>query len=524
MDIRIKRIVEINKELLQLNKLSIVLDVIMDHAIEITKAQRGFLMLKDEREIFIEVARNFEKRNLDHSDIEISHSIAIAVINSGKLILAHNASTDNRFKMHHSVQRLSLKSILCIPLKDHDVTIGVIYLDNKLSEGLFKEEDIQLLEAFSAQASLAIRNARLLELLESKNEAIQRLNRELEKQLDEQREEMQEVKEELKRKQVELKKRYHYDRLIGKSEKMQEIYEIMDKISSSSLPVLIYGESGTGKELVAKAIHYNSPRNSARFISENCASIPESLLESELFGFKRGSFTGADRDREGLLKLADGGTLFLDEIGDMSLSMQAKLLRVLQENEIRPIGGKEVIKVNFRIIAATNMDLKKMMMDGSFREDLFYRLNVIQVNLPPLRERAEDIPLLVEHFLNKIAMEHNEKNKKIDRRAMRLLLEYDWPGNVRELENVLERAFVMSEAHRITAESLGDGLTKKHRFHDYHEPFKNAERIMIEKVLLATNGDKSKAALEIGWNRQKLYRRMKALGIPLNYGKDCNDR
>lgn len=520
MDIRIKKIIEINKELLQLNKLSVVLDVIVDNAIEITKARRGFLMLKDGGpEIFIEVARNFEKENLDNPDIEISRSITIEVIHSGALILAHNASMDKRFKMNHSVQRLSLKSVLCMPLKDHNVTIGAIYLDNKLSEGLFKEEDIQLLEAFSNQASLAIRNARLLELLESKNEAIQRLNNALEKQLDEQREEMKEVKEELKRKQVELKKRHHYDKLIGKSEKMQEIYGILDKVSSSSLPVLIYGESGTGKELVAKALHYNSPRSSARFVSENCASIPESLLESELFGFKRGSFTGADRDREGLFKLADGGTLFLDEIGDMSLSMQAKFLRVLQENEIRPIGGKDVIKVDFRIVAATNKDLKKMMQEGSFREDLFYRLNVIQINIPPLRDRIEDIPLLVEHSLNKINMEHKEKTKKISRRAMRLLLEYDWPGNVRELENVLERASVLLEGDIITAESLGDGIIKKHRFYDCYEPFKNAERVMIEKVLLATGGDKSKAALEIGWNRQKLYRRMKVLGIPLNYGK-----
>ncbi len=521
MDQRIKNIFEINKELLQLKKLSSVLDIIIDSAIDIAKAQRGFLMLKDGgQDIFIEIARNFEKENLDNPDIEISRSITTKVIHSGKLILVHNACTDKRFKMHHSVQKLSLKSVLCVPLRDDEVTIGAIYLDNKLSEGLFREEDIQLIEAIGSQASLAIKNAKLLELLESKNEAIQILNRELEIQIDEQREEMEEVKEELNRKEVELRKRYRYDKLIGKSTQMQTIYNILDKVSSSTLPVLVYGESGTGKELVAKALHYNSPRCSARFVSENCASIPETLLESELFGFKRGSFTGADRDREGLFKLAHGGTLFLDEIGDMSLSMQAKLLRALQEEEIRPIGAKEAIRVNARIITATNRDLKKMMLEGSFREDLYYRLNVIQINLPPLRERVEDIPLLIEHLLNRITMEHKENIKTIDRRVMRFLLEYDWPGNVRELENVLERALVMSEGDRITMESIGDSITRKHHFHSYYEPFKNAERIMIEKVLIATGGDKSKAALEIGWNRQKLYRRMKALGIPLDLGKN----
>jgi transcriptional regulator with GAF, ATPase, and Fis domain len=521
MDGRIKRIFEINKELLQLKKLSSVLDIIIDSAIEITKAQRGFLMLKDEGpDLFIEIARNFEKENLDNNDIEISRSIIEKVISSGKLILVHNACTDKRFKMHHSVQKLSLKSVLCMPLKNHEVTQGAIYLDNKLSTGLFREEDIQLLETISAQASLAINNAKLLELLESKNEAIHKLNQELEIQIDEQREEMEEVKEELKRKEVELKERYHYDKLIGKSAQMQYIYNILDRVSTSTLPVVIYGESGTGKELVAKALHYNSPCSSARFVSENCASIPETLLESELFGFKRGSFTGADRDREGLFKLADGGTLFLDEIGDMSFSMQAKILRVLQENEIRPIGAKEAIGVNVRIIAATNRDLKKMISEGFFREDLYYRLNVIQINLPPLRERLEDIPLLIEHLLDRITLEQKEKKKTIDRRAMRFLLEYDWPGNVRELENVLERAFVLSEKDRITMESLGDNITRRHRFLSHHELFKNAERIMIEKVLLATGGDKSKAALEIGWNRQKLYRRMKVLGIPLDFGKN----
>ncbi len=520
MEAKIKKIIEINKQLLQHNKLSVLLDFIIDSAIEIANAERGFLMLRgNAKEISIEAARKFEQGTLDNPGIEISRTIAREVINAGNAIITDNASADRRFKMHHSVRRLTLKSILCIPLQEEGKIVGALYLDNRLSEGVFKEDQTRLLEAFGAQATLAIRNAKLMELLEAKNDAIEKLNRELEKRLDEQREEIEEVKEELKRQQVELKNRFTYGRLIGKSPKMQELYTILDKIASSSLPVIIIGESGTGKELVAKTIHYNSQRNSGHFVSENCASIPETLLESELFGFKRGAFTGADRDRDGLFKLADGGTLFLDEIGDMSLSMQAKLLRVIQEGEIRPIGGKELVQVDFRIISATNKDLKKMMEEKLFREDLYYRLNVIQIHLPPLREKLEDIPLLTEHFLKKIAFEHNEKTKSIDRKAMRLILEHSWPGNVRELENVLERASVMSDTDTITAESLGESIARKDSFYSCGEQFINAERAMIERVLLATGGDKSKAALEIGWNRQKLYRRMKVLGIPLNYGK-----
>ncbi|MEW5807289.1 MAG: sigma-54-dependent Fis family transcriptional regulator [Acidobacteriota bacterium] len=523
MDIKVRKIIEINRQLLQRNKLSDLLDFIIDSAMELTGSERGFLMLKgNDGKITIEIARRFEQEDLDQPEIEISRTIAMEVLNSGNPIITDNASMDKRFKMHHSVRRLTLKSILCIPLKEAEKTLGAIYLDNRIREGVFQNEEIQLLEAFGAQATLAIKNASLLELLETKSEAIQLLNRELAKKIDEQREEMEEVKEEIKRQQEELKKRFGYGKIIGKAEKMQNVYRILDKISSSTLPVMIFGESGTGKELVAKTIHYNSSRSGRSFVSENCASIPETLLESELFGYKRGAFTGADRDREGLFKLADGGTLFLDEIGDMSLTMQAKLLRVLQECEIRPIGGKEIVKVDFRIISATNKDLGKMIQNNLFRDDLYYRLNVIPINLPPLRERPEDILLLAEHFLDRIALEHGGRAKTLDSKARRILLDHDWPGNVRELENVLERAFVMSEGDVIAAESLGDSMNRRNILYNCDERFINAERSMIEKVLMATAGDKSKAALDIGWNRQKLYRRMKVLRIPLNYGKDMS--
>src|SRR5713101_7998296 len=228
------------------------------------------------------------------------------------------------------------------------------------------------------------------------------------------------------------------DGIIGSTESMRRVHHLITKAAACTPPVLIQGESGTGKELVARAIHQKSGRQTQRFFSENCSAISESLLESELFGHVRGAFTGADRDRKGILELAHGGTLFLDEIGDMSVRMQSKLLRALQEREVRPVGGKETIRVNVRIISATNRSLSTLIKEGHFREDLFYRVNVIAINLPPLRERREDIPALVDHFLDRIATETGLPRKEFSPGGIELLATYEWPGNIRELENIVQ--------------------------------------------------------------------------------------
>ena len=225
---------------------------------------------------------------------------------------------------------------------------------------------------------------------------------------------------------------------------MYEIFHILDQVTDSDVPVLIQGESGTGKELIARALHFNSKRKDHPFVSENCSAIPETLLESEFFGYEKGAFTGADQDKPGLFEIANGGTLFLDEISEMNLDMQAKLLRVLQEGEIRRVGGKKTIRVDVRLISACNRDLAEEVRKKRFRSDLFYRINVITIELPPLRERKEDIPLLVEHFLQRGAKKIGRK-KRISPRALEYLMEYDWPGNVRELENEIERAMVLAE-------------------------------------------------------------------------------
>jgi transcriptional regulator with GAF, ATPase, and Fis domain len=227
--------------------------------------------------------------------------------------------------------------------------------------------------------------------------------------------------------------------IVGPAGPMRRVHQLIDKAAACSLPVLIQGESGTGKELVARAIYERSTRKERRFFSENCSALSESLLESELFGHVRGAFTGADRDRKGILELADGGSLFLDEIGDMSLRMQSKLLRALQEGELRPVGGKETIRVDVRIISATNHSLLSLIKEGGFREDLFYRINVVTINLPPLRDRKADVPALVEHFLDRIAADTGLPRKHFTPGALELLMGYEWPGNIRELENVVQR-------------------------------------------------------------------------------------
>ncbi|HVY60263.1 MAG TPA: sigma-54 dependent transcriptional regulator, partial [Planctomycetota bacterium] len=257
----------------------------------------------------------------------------------------------------------------------------------------------------------------------------------------------------------EYKLKYNYDLIVTRSPKMLDIFAILDRVTDSTVPVLIQGESGTGKELIARALHYNGPRKTKSFVSQNCAAIPGSLMESEFFGHVRGAFTGAEREKPGLFEIADGGTIFLDEIGDMDLDMQTKLLRVLQGGELRRVGAKEFKKVDVRVVSATNRDLQQAIKQGKFREDLYYRLNVINVVLPPLRERKEDIPLLVHHFLERAQKRANREGplRQISEEAMRLLVRYQWPGNIRELENEVERMNALSQ-DRIVPEHLSQAV------------------------------------------------------------------
>jgi DNA-binding NtrC family response regulator len=313
----------------------------------------------------------------------------------------------------------------------------------------------------------------------------------------------------------ELDKKYSFSEIIGTSESLQSVFRLVEKVAATNTSILIQGESGTGKELIARAIHYHSPRAARPFLAVNCGALPESLLESELFGHTKGAFTGAVADKKGLFRSAENGTVFLDEIGEISQAMQVRLLRALQEHEVTPVGSSAAVKFDARIIAATNRDLEKAVETGVFREDLFYRLNVIEIWLPPLRERREDIPLLVRHFIKKIARAQNAPEKSIASDAMAALVSYNFPGNVRELENAVERAFTLS-GDEIDAASLPPRI-KNSAAHAlpvrdteaFRPTLEEIERRYIFEILNSVNQDKTGAANILGIDLSTLYRKLK---------------
>ncbi|MDH5714881.1 MAG: sigma-54 dependent transcriptional regulator, partial [Candidatus Aminicenantes bacterium] len=312
----------------------------------------------------------------------------------------------------------------------------------------------------------------------------------------------------------ELKRVYHFRDIVGKNYKMQEIFELIRTVADSDASVLILGESGTGKELIARAIHYSSRRAEKPFVSVSCSALPESLLESELFGYEKGAFTGAVRDKPGRFEEANQGTLFLDEVGEMKPETQLHLLRVLQEREIRRLGGTGVIKVDVRIIAATNKDLERAVKEGSFREDLYYRLNVVTIQLPPLREREDDIPLLAERFLMKYNIKNNKNLEGISPKAIALLVQYHWPGNVRELENVIERAVVITKHRVIQIEDLPPHIQSFQESKDIQpRKLKEVEKEHIQHTLEENKWNISKASKVLGIDRSTLYKKIRQYGL-----------
>ena len=522
------RLLEINKKLNSTLQLSVLLRTIIDTAIELTGAERGFLLLAQGDGMSFEVARTSGGDEIPAPERGVSRSIAQTVIGEGRGLLSTDAREDPRFSAAASVHELQLRSVMAIPLRRKGDIAGALYLDSRIGQGIFREEHLRLLTLFGDQAAIALENARLYEEVESARRENERLNRELERTVAEQREEIAGVREQLAEKQSSLELRYRYDNIIGMSRQMQAVYQVLDKVMDSRIPVLITGDSGTGKELIARALHYNGPRKKERFLTVNCAAFTETLLASELFGYKRGAFTGADRDRKGIFELADRGTLVLDEIGDMPMTMQAKLLRVLQEGEVLPVGGKDIVHVDVRVVAVTNRDLRHRIAEGQFREDLFYRLNVANVHLPSLRQRREDIPLLVEHFLEKVATEESRPRKRITGAALRLLTAYDWPGNIRELEHeivklvtfasgeILDEAAVRENSgifqppipRRPVVDSFAEAGTLPG---DDAVSLRESERRQILRALEAAGGNRTQAARILGINRATLFRKLKRL-------------
>ncbi len=390
--------------------------------------QRGCVFLLDpiSGELRIVAAHGLTKENIERGKYRIGEGIVGRVIEKRSPMVIPNIGKEPLFlnKTGSRPEKDGI-SFLCVPIEFKNEVLGVLSVDRIYSREFGVDDDLRVLKIVASLIAQFIKLWEGYEKIEKEKEGLKR----------------------------ELKGKYKIENIIGQSDKMQEVFEAVHRVAPSKTTVLLRGESGTGKELIAKAIHYMSPRSKGPFIKFNCASIPEGLLESELFGHEKGAFTGAISSRKGRFEMADGGTIFLDEIGDLPIALQPKILRVLQEREFERVGSEKTIKVDVRVIAATSRNLEKLVSQGKFREDLYYRLNVIPILLPPLKEREEDIPILIEYFLKKFNKENN-RAVILDKDALQVLLNYDWPGNVRELENTIERLVVMSRSDKIRISDL----------------------------------------------------------------------
>jgi transcriptional regulator with GAF, ATPase, and Fis domain len=421
-----------------------VLERVMDTLISLTRAQRGFLILAKDRGMAFKVRRNIDKQTLQGPFCEVSENVIRMVIKSGEIFKAEDAAEDPRLLNYPSVQALGLRSILAVPFRFHRQTIGAVYLDNRTSSSTFDGVNLDILRSFSAMASQAIHVADLVTRLKARMRQLDQLNRKLKTENRTQSVQIQRQDQVIAQIDRGLQRRYSYENIVGQSPAMQQVFALLDRVVPMASTTLITGETGTGKELIARAIHYQGPRKEKPFIPLNCAALPETLLESELFGHAKGAFTGAVAQKVGLAQVADGGTLFLDEIGEMSAPLQAKVLRMLQEGEVRPVGDNRAANVDVRVIAATHRDLRQLVETGGFRKDLFYRLSVLCIRVPPLRERLEDVPVLVDAISRRLHREKKLPLRPVPPEALEPMMRYAWPGNVRELENVVERILTFS--------------------------------------------------------------------------------
>jgi transcriptional regulator with GAF, ATPase, and Fis domain len=418
--------------------------------------------------------------------IQVSRTIVRQVQEQGVAILGSDVR-GGQLREVESLAAAEVRSLLCVPLTVFHRVIGCIYLDNTSAANRFDEDHLELVAAIAGISAVALDNASRLQWLEQEN---QRLN-------------------------IEIGQEHS---LVGESARMNEIYQFLARVAPSDSTVLIEGESGTGKELVARALHRNSGRSARSFVAINCAAIPEALLESDLFGHERGAFTGAAGQKKGRLEIADGGVVFLDEIGELAPTLQVKLLRVLQEREFERVGGTHPIRVDIRLVAATNRDLSEAVRNGEFRQDLYYRLAVVKMTMPPLRERKEDIPVLARHFVKKYAKRCKVKPRPVSREAMACLMNYDWPGNVRELENAIERALVLGSSDTVLAEDLPESLLEQAPEPEmseakYHSSVKELKKRLILDAVEQTRGNYMEAAKILGVHPNYLHRLIRNLNM-----------
>jgi len=455
------------------------------------------LLNRDTSEVIIEAAYGLSRKQQQRGRYRLGEGVTGKVIETGRPAIVPRVSEEPRFVDRTGARKgLSKKDIsfICVPIRLGKETIGALSADRIFSHKAGLDEDVRLLSIIASMIAQAVRLRRSAE------------------------EERQRLIDENLRLQEELQDRFRPDNIVGNARAMQALYDLIAQVSGSDTTVLIRGESGVGKELVAHAVHYNSPRASRPFVRFNCAALPESILESELFGHERGAFTGAIAQRAGRFELADGGTIFFDEIGDLTASTQIKLLRVLQEREFERVGGVEPIRVDVRVIAATNRDLEQLVSDGTFRPDLYYRLNVFPVHVPPLRDRKTDILLLADHFADKYSKSRHKPAKRISTPAIDMMMRYHWPGNVRELENCIERAVLLSTDGVIHGHHMPPTLQTAEASGTTHqgtlvESLDNLERELIIDALKSARGNQAKAAGALGITERIMGLRVRKYGI-----------
>jgi Nif-specific regulatory protein len=484
---------EIGKLIASEMELAPLLKLAMDKVIEVTGAQRGFIALIDEnKQLDFRVARNLQKEDIENPKFEVSRSIINEAIRSGETILSEDALADPRFSGAESVLSLHLLSVICTPIVFAGRVAGIIYVDSTDQRDLFNETVAELLAEFAQQIAIALKNSLVFADLKHSHQ----------------------------QQALELRGKYRFDEIIGSGKRMTELLEKVAKVADKEANVLIQGESGTGKELIARALHYNSNRFEHPFLAVHCGAISETLVESELFGHEKGAFTGAIKSKRGKFELADGGTIFLDEIAEMPPSLQVKLLRVLQDGTFTPVGCEIEKRCDVRVIAATNQNLPEMVAAGKFREDLFYRLHVIPLVIPPLRERREDIMLLVKHFLKKYCGDN--RLPILTKPVQKILLTFDYPGNVRQLENLIQHAVNFCDGEKIVLEDLPEELQPAVYGHaeeaaSYNDR-KNAaiakwEREELIKLLTLSRGNLREAARLAGIHYTDLSKKLRRYGI-----------
>ncbi|MFT4648295.1 MAG: transcriptional regulator with GAF, ATPase, and Fis domain [Glaciecola sp.] len=547
---RLRTFSQIARSLAGESELEALLTLIVDSALALVGGERGFLIMLEDQiddgtgslatdDLRVRVARRFDGSTLVLPNGRLSMGLLSKVLSEGHALVSVDASQDERFDGMASVEDLRLRSIMGLPIALDGNVQGVLFVDNRLQDGAFGDTQIETGELLAAHAATAIQNASIRADLKNKNRSleeahlqVERLNRELGLRVEEQDNALDVVRLDLNRERG----RYDYSSIVGSSEAMVSIFAQLDRFIDSDLPVLIQGESGTGKELFARAVHFNSKRKDRPFVTENCAALPDTLLESELFGHVRGAFTGAYKAKRGLFEQANGGTLFLDEVGEMSVEMQKKLLRVLQEGELRAVGSEKITRVNVRLVAASNRPLADMVEKGEFREDLYYRICVLTLGLPPLRERKGDVPVLARHLLSRAAKESARSVPHLPIDVLEALDRHVWPGNIRELENEMRRVVVLAgdgvtlanlspavlqgrsndgEGGEATAALLAGGGG------DMREVVADLEKRSIEAAMTESGGNKSKAARNLGLSRFALQRKLDKYGLGPSKGESA---